>query len=331
MNKKKTSKGVTIANVISIVGLVLLLVFTFIGHAYISGGETGWDILVSVGVTALSALLLWFMIKAKGAENQLDKWKIAEYAALGIYIIFAIPASLFGGIMQFFVVNDRKAEIKQYATSDLDNIENVFKIYNDSVGKWISVTHSGLRAAVGDGAERDLSLDRFFTDKGISANQGGVNKHIEIQRNSFIINRESSDGIYGIFKAKRSEIETSVGNWNIIEIPKQAKMLDELASSVIEKVNEKLGDNKAYFPRVTQDASSSKYVLGNNQNNGFKIKEISSSLKFKNELSKGGISITAIAIVLVIHLIILFNYIVAHRTHTYRAGMFKEEDGAKAL
>ena len=105
MEKKQDSSRITIANIVAMVGIVLLLVFSFIGHSYLSGGELGWDVMISVGITAFTAFLLWFLIKAKGAENQLDKWKIIEYVTLGVYILFAIPASLLGGVMHFFVIN----------------------------------------------------------------------------------------------------------------------------------------------------------------------------------------------------------------------------------
>lgn len=129
-NKQKTGR-ITIANIIAIVGLVLLLVFSFIGHSYLSGGELGWDIVISVGITAFTGFLLWFLIKAKGAENQLDKWRKIEYATLAIYIVFAIPASLMGGIMHFFVVNDNKATIKSYAQADVKKINDLILEYKE--------------------------------------------------------------------------------------------------------------------------------------------------------------------------------------------------------
>ena len=56
-NKQKSGK-ITIANIIAIVGIVLLLVFSFIGHSYLSGGELGMDIVISVAITAFTVFLL---------------------------------------------------------------------------------------------------------------------------------------------------------------------------------------------------------------------------------------------------------------------------------
>ena len=96
----KQNKSVTIANIVSIVGLVLLLVFTYIGNSYMSGGEIGVDLFFSIIITAFTAFLLWLMIKAKGAENRVKMWKKVEYGTLGLYVLLAIPVSLFGGIKE---------------------------------------------------------------------------------------------------------------------------------------------------------------------------------------------------------------------------------------
>ena len=44
MAKKQQAGRITIANIIAIVGIVLLLVFSFLGRSYMSGGELGFDI-----------------------------------------------------------------------------------------------------------------------------------------------------------------------------------------------------------------------------------------------------------------------------------------------
>ena len=46
MAKKEKSGKVTVANIVSVLGLMLLAFFTYIGHSYLSGGETGMDILL---------------------------------------------------------------------------------------------------------------------------------------------------------------------------------------------------------------------------------------------------------------------------------------------
>ena len=165
MAKKQQAGRITIANIIAIVGIVLLLVFSFLGRSYMSGGELGFDIVIAVAITGFTAFLLWFLIKAKGAENNIDKWKKAELAALVVYIIFAIPASLFGGIMHFFVVNDKKAEIKQYAKADLNIIDEMFTEYKNFESEALAITGTGLSNAKGAGQLCDETLNSFMQER----------------------------------------------------------------------------------------------------------------------------------------------------------------------
>ena len=184
-NKQKTGR-ITIANIIAIVGLVLLLVFSFIGHSYLSGGELGWDIVISVGITAFTGFLLWFLIKAKGAENQLDKWRKIEYATLAIYIVFAIPASLMGGIMHFFVVNDNKATIKSYAQADVKKINDLILEYKEFESQAITKTGTGLRNVTGPNQRGDIELNQFMEENHIEYNRNSANNFETIQRNNLI-------------------------------------------------------------------------------------------------------------------------------------------------
>ena len=113
MSQEKNKNGVTAGNVIALVGLAVIAVFTFMGHAYKSGGETGWDIITALVITAVTAFLLWFLIKAKGAKEQVEKWKKVEYTTLAVYIVFAVVASFCGGFIHFFAVNGNKTALKE--------------------------------------------------------------------------------------------------------------------------------------------------------------------------------------------------------------------------
>ena len=57
MANKQQAGRITIANIIAIIGIVLLLVFSFIGHSYMSGGELGFDIVIAVAITSFTAFL----------------------------------------------------------------------------------------------------------------------------------------------------------------------------------------------------------------------------------------------------------------------------------
>lgn len=323
MAKKQQTGRISIANIIAIIGIVLLLVFSFLGRSYMSGGELGFDIVIAVAITGFTAFLLWFLIKAKGAETNIDKWKKAELTALVIYIVFAIPASLFGGIMHFFVVNDKKAEIKQYAKADLNIIDEMFTEYKNFESEALAITGTGLSNAKGTGQLCDEALTNFMQERSINTRESAKN-YEQIQRNKLI--GEGFESYYESFRNARNEIEDAISNWSVMQIPSKAKQIEDLAISASKHLTDL--SNEARLPVI--ENSGSRFTI-----TGFQAKDFSvdtGNFMFKKELvSASGFSITALLVVLFIHFLILFNYIVAYRTDKIVVGTYSQDDGGRIL
>jgi len=323
MAKKQQTGRITIANIIAIVGIVLLLVFSFLGRSYMSGGELGFDILIAVAITGFTAFLLWFLIKAKGAENNIDKWKKAELAALAVYIVFAIPASLFGGIMHFFVVNDKKTEIKQYAKADLNIIDEMFVEYKNFESEALAITGTGLSNAKGAGQLCDETLNSFMQERSINTRESAAN-YEQIQRNKLI--GEGFESYYRAFRSARNEIEDAVSNWSVMQIPSKAKQIEDLATSASKHLTEL--SNEAKLPVI--ENSGSRFTITGYQAKNFSVD--TGSFMFKKKMVEAsGFSITALLVVLLIHFLILFNYIVAYRTDKIAVGRYSQNDGGRVL
>jgi hypothetical protein len=110
----------------------------------------------------------------------------------------------------------------------------------------------------------------------------------------------------------------------------KAKQMSDLATSVQEELN-KLSQN-AKLPVITYNQYSGKYTLGENQTGKFNIAGGVESFQFKKAMQDAdGFSVTAILVVLLIHFLILFNYIVAYRTSTLGVTKNAEEDGGIIL
>lgn len=328
MANKRNSNGITIANVISIIGIVLLLVFSFIGHSYKSGSELGWDIVVSGAITAFTAFLLWFLIKAKGAENQLDKWRKIEYTTLVVYIVFAILASLFGGVMHFFAVNDKKEAIKEYAKADLMKIEMVFSEYMEFETEAIARTGTGLHNATGPGQRCDDALSRFMEENRIERTRESATNFETIQRSALV--GAGVNGFHESFKQRKNEIENVIDSWSIMQIPVQPKRIEELAVRVQNELN-RLSSN-AKLPVIIYNPSAGSFTLGEYQTRHFEVQGSVSSFQFRKALQNAnGFSFVAVFVVLLIHLLILFNYIVAYRTSTLGLSKRGDNDGGRIL
>jgi len=159
--KDKKKDNLTVANIISCLGLVILFICTFLGRYYKTGGEMGGSIISALLITMLAAFFLWLMIKAKGAENQLEKWKKIEIAALILYLITVVPLSYFG-MKHFFVVNSQKEKIKRSADNDLAKIDNMFTEY-EKLKSEVSNIATQINNAL-DGKGNGKSLDKNLED-----------------------------------------------------------------------------------------------------------------------------------------------------------------------
>ena len=329
MAKQQNSEKITIANMVSVVGVVLLLVFTYIGYSYMSGGEIGFDILVSAGITGFTVFLLWFLIKAKSAENNLVKWKIAEFTVLAVYVIFSLSTAVFGGIMHFFVVNGNKDAIKNYAVSDLDKIEQLFNDYDTFESNALAVTATGLRNATAPRQVWHDDLRTFMNENHIAHDIESANNFVNLQREDLI--GFEYESMYEEFQHKKSEIINAVDTWSAITIPSKANLIGKLAKAAEERLTE-LSQN-AKLPVITQDASIRKYVIGDYQKETFAIAGGIENLEFVEALKTAeGFSVAALLIVLLIHTLVLFNYIAAFRTHVIKPGPDGlEEDGGRVL
>ena len=324
MANQQNSGKITIANIVSVVGVVLLLVFTFMGYSYMSGGELGWDILISIGITGFTVFLLWFLIKAKGAENYLTKWKKAEYAALVVYIIFALTTSIYGGIMHFFVVNDHKNNIKEYAEQDLAKIESMFNDFKEYEEDAISTTATGLRNATGRGQVCEADLNSFMEENRIEHTHTSAENYERIQTTNLIGKYES---YYEQFKTEKEEIKSVVNSWSIMMIPTKANRIEKIATAA-----------SAAFTKLSEEAKlpiirniSGKYTIEGYQHKEFNVDGGVESFQFRKAIREAdGFSFTALLIVLLIHTLILFNYIVAYRTSTLDIND-SEEDGGRIL
>lgn len=354
MDKTKKRGNVTIANIISLFGLVLLLVFTFAGHSYQSGGELAWDAFTAVTLTVLAAFLLWFLIKAKGAENRLEQWRCVEIGLLVAYVLLVVPLSFTCGIPHFFSVNAQKERYKQMAQTDAEKVRQLFADYETFENNAISQTEIGLENAIGKNQDRDAALQVFMRERNIESREVSVSNFVERQREMLLGNG---------YKRYREEVGTQfdtllsiVNGWNMLEIPVAAQQFEKLSretaayltqlsqSAELPKVERKAIEGDNVYPNAHNDEyevrgssyRNNKGMTRSNydgldpryhsyrsvyytivQENQTKDFELLSRTTFAESLRNGGeFSWTAAAFLLLVHALILLNYLVAYRTRS---------------
>ena len=85
---KKKSNGITIANLISVLGFTAFVILTFLGNYMLEKGDLFNTILLCVINSIVLLLLIFFMIHAKTAKNDSKKWFMTEMVCLVVYIGF---------------------------------------------------------------------------------------------------------------------------------------------------------------------------------------------------------------------------------------------------
>jgi hypothetical protein len=309
------------------VGVALLMVFTFIGYSLKSGGEMGMDLLITILISSFTALMLWFLIKAKGAENNLDKWIVAEIIALVVYVGVMVYTTLFGGIMHFFVVNENKENIKEYANSDIQKLENMFVQYEEFERNAVATTRQGLTNATQRNQYKTDSLKTFLTEHNIDASHVEVfadDQMSKVLGTNYEQTRERLNNL-------RNEVTACVEGWSILRVGSMAKNIEECAIKFQDVLTEL--SSRTDLPIIEYDRTQRKYsIVVADQSAEFKVEGGIESLQFKQAITQAdGFSIVAIVVAILIHTLILFNYIMAYRTRTIRVGKDTEEDGGRIL
>lgn len=327
MANKNNSGKLTKANIISIVGLVLLFSFTFLGHSFKSGGEMGWDILVSVAITGLAAFALWFLVKAKGAENQLEKWRIIELSTLVAYVVVVIPLSFCGGVTNFFAANADKASYKDKAHNDIAKIDSVFSQYENFEKDALEKTLTGLGNSVSMGMIRSSELVTYMEHNSIKPTRTSVENFVEIQKGNVL--GTQYEQYYNQYKAERDAIINTIDSWNVIQIPSQAKLIEDLAVQTSKWLTERSASAK--LPLV-ENKSQAYTIIESNQVKQYQVEGGIENLEFrKGIMSAGGMNITSILFLIIVHVLILLNYFVAYRTFTLGLTKNPNNDGGVTL
>lgn len=345
MAQKKNSDRITIANIISMIGIVLLLVFTYLGGIYTNRGSMGTSIVIAIAVTAFNGLLLWFMCKAKGAENYLQKWIIAEVAVVVVYIISAIGTTMFCGIPQFFAVNANSDDITNYARNDVAKIDSLFSSFESFENASLGSYKEGLKNAKQDGINKftdslknHLGRHRFLDN----LTNERIDAEIDARKNAVIMGKT-----YQKLKIKKDklvgEINSSIiDSWNIMTIPTVTNNIFEFADEAEQTLTElsQEGDlaeitkteHSIYNRRGRIIGKSHKWDIVSYYTSEFKITGGKESLLLHNCINgTHGFSIVGVIVAVLIHIIIMFNYIVVHRTRTLSIGKFEKEDGGIIL
>ena len=160
MAEKKKEDRISIANVIALIGLAGLAAVMFYG-LMLGGDSMGMAGIKTASYIAAIAVLLIMSIKFKTRSDNPEKWQIAGYVCVGVWLIVAVLCAK--PFLRLFYVISSKEDLQQAALNDITRIDNFYDDYE----KWRSdaLTNSQERILqVWDRKSRYSSLDSYCKD-----------------------------------------------------------------------------------------------------------------------------------------------------------------------
>ena len=134
MKQQKESSGVSIANIITIIGLIAFGVVTYLGQLYLNDGDITSSILWAIGFAIIAGALSFGAAALKGRKIDAKLMIIVQIVILIIYIGFAFLSSR--ATLKFFDVQGDKATLAAVASEDIAKTLCWLPIRSKPISSW---------------------------------------------------------------------------------------------------------------------------------------------------------------------------------------------------
>lgn len=297
---QKSNGNISIANIIALIGLAGIGVVSFFGMLlHSSDGKPAGAILGAIALIAGLGFLLFMSIKAKGAEDNPDKWRYVEWACLAVYVIVAILFS--SPFQRFFYILGEKESMQLQARLEIKAIKNMYQEYDYQQKKFLNDAVEQIQNYNASGQQKNLNDNLAEYVKGI-----GSNVDSWAAKASAIVKLTPDKQLI--------DIEDKIEGWNIMQLSSTAAELenkDTNAWTMIEKKILNFQEQNKLIPVIGGGGGQpyrldgyAKFELGNRP-----------EPKFAQMLrNSDGSTIMGWVIYIVLHLLVLLNYVVAQRS-----------------
>lgn len=298
-NNNKESSHVPIRVYISVIGLALFTFFSFFGF-FLKDGDMGMSLISAIIFTSVLSVALWLMTYAKRREdNDLRKWKVVEYAVLGLYIVLAL---LFAKpTLRFFAVNADKENMKATANNDISSYYRILDKFRNDQSNALEAHITGMYNAIGNSSSQSDEVRSFLSEKEITS-RSSISGYQEAAQ-------EDIDDKASRLRNGLDNCKSSIDSWKLLEIPiavKKLKDYQDILPSALEAFS-----RANPFP-LFDHRGDGKYYLGDAEEFSYPAPEL-----YFPDMVKSATNITIIAaiIFILLHAIILFGYYMAKRTN----------------
>lgn len=299
MSQKNNGK-ISIANIIALAGLAGIGVITFFGMLlHSSDGKPAGAILGSAAFVVGLAFFLFLSIKAKGAEDNPDKWRYVEWGSLIVYVLIAI---LFATPFQrFFYIIGEKNVMQEQARTEIKAIKKMYQEYNHQQKKYLDDAVEQIQNYIASGQQKRIYDNLAEYVNGVGTNVDGW--------------AAKASAIVKVPKDKQlADIESKIEEWNIMQLSSVATALatkDSEAWKTLENKIKKYEEQNKLIPVIGGGGGYPYRLDGYAQ---FELGE-QPEAKFAQMLQNSdGNTIMGWIIYLILNLLVLLNYAVVTRT-----------------
>lgn len=296
---QENSGRISIANIIALIGLAGIGVVTFFGMLlHSSDGKPAGAILGTLALVAGLGFLLFMSIKAKGAEDNPDKWHYVEWACIIVYILVAL---LFASPFQrFFYILGNKDTMQSQARQEIKAIKTLYQEYEHQQKKFLNDAVEQIHNYNASGQQRIIKDELSDYVNGIGSNvDSWASKAAAIVK--FTGDKQLRD------------IESKIDSWNIMQLSSIAADLeakDTEAWTMLENKIRKFEEQNKLIP-VISGGGGHPYKL-----DGYAKFDLGTQpeAKFAQMLrDSDGNTILGWIIYVALNLMVLLNYAVASR------------------
>lgn len=318
MTSKTNSSRLTPANVIAIIAMALLSLFTFFGQLYSSdNGMIGTALLLTIFEITLLTAALVLSIKAKAANSHFGMWRIVKYTALVVYVVVAICFAR--PVLKYFYVASDKVRLQEMALTEIRDIDSLYIDYHSTMKTKTNIAVQLMKdyvASVNLGASKSSSMEEYLNDMHIDRSDidswgAKITKVWRIKNDSSLAEMRDKINSWGPFDMHIAQVGASIEN-------RAVQVENMLNNKVKENINEH---------RIIPIFS----VKNNRYNHDGYVDQAfhcSSTGGFHKALSKVHASTTTGWIMLVLlHLLILLNFFVAESSSVIGPGQRRNKDG----
>ena len=179
------------------------------------------------------AFLLFMSIKAKSAEDNPDKWRYVEWAALIAYVVVAIFVAK--PFLRFFYVVSEKSAMQAQAQSEVDAIKSLYASYDQQSNQALAIALEQFQNYANSPQGRDASDNGLadYVEKVMPLDSGWISKAVTITS-------VSND-------PQLLEIEEKIETWNYMQLASLAAELEEKDGSTWTRLSDKITENREQY------------------------------------------------------------------------------------